>query len=60
MPPFKVYLMKDPIAGWYHVNVLESVLCPVDEMKTVFISSLFHCPVFFKCVRIKARVFNCQ
>ena len=56
----QVDLMHDAVAGRDHVDVLEGVLAPVDEVEAVEVAAILHGAVLLERVLLEAWVFHSQ
>ena len=56
--PLQIDLMHDAVARRNHVDVLERLLRPVDEMKAVFVAPVFDRAVLGERVAVKAGKFH--
>jgi hypothetical protein len=56
----QVDLVHDAVAWRDHVDVLERLLGPVDEVKTVFVATVFDGTVLLECLRIETTALDGQ
>ena len=54
----QIDLVHDAVAGWDHLNIFERTLRPIDEMKTIFVATIFNRAIFCKRIGIKATAFD--
>ena len=54
----QIDLVHDAVAGRNHIHIFERALGPVDEVKTIFIATIFNRAIFRKCIGIKATAFD--
>ena len=57
---FQVDLVHDAVARRDHIDIFKCGFGPFDEVKTVFITTVFNGTVFLKSIRIKSAVFHSQ
>jgi hypothetical protein len=56
----QVDLVHDAVAGRDHVDILEGLLGPVDEVEAVFVAAIFDGAVLLEGLRIEAAAFHRQ
>ncbi len=56
----QVDLVQDAIAWWDHVDVLERLLGPVDEIEAIFITTVFDRAILVERVGVEAAAFDGQ
>ncbi len=56
----QIDLMHDPVARRNHVDVLERLLGPVDEVEPVFIAAVLDGAVLLERCLVEAGIFHCQ
>ena len=57
---FQVDLVHNAVARRNHVHIFKCGFCPVDEVETVFVASVFDFAVFAEGIRIVTAAFNGQ
>ncbi len=57
---FQIDLVHDAVTGRDHTDVFERGFAPLDKVEAIFVASVFYCAIFFKRIRIAARIFHRQ